>query len=196
MAQKFNPIDKVNKIELPINICSELKKKTFDSVNRALIDACELALKQLLPRKQLVLITDISFRSAGHSLMVEDNPDRKKQPQRKTCGPVSFGFKTFSFAQLKNSRDSKEVLTSFMEVLEFAHILWQATKPTIVLTGNKSVTRFFQTKTFPLALWSASNYVLQFNFKIAQIAGSVNTAAHFLLRLELKVTEKIQLKNR
>ena len=38
--------------------------------------------------------------------------------------------------------------------------------------------------------------MLQFNFKIAQIAGSVNTAADFLSRLELKVTEKIHLKIR
>ena len=36
--------------------------------------------------------------------------------------------------------------------------------------------------------------MLQFNFKIAHIAGSVNTAADFLSRLELKVTERIRLK--
>ena len=38
--------------------------------------------------------------------------------------------------------------------------------------------------------------MLQFNFKIAHIAGSINTAADFLSILELKVTEKIYLKNR
>ena len=38
--------------------------------------------------------------------------------------------------------------------------------------------------------------MLQFNFKIAHIAGSVITAADFLSRLELKVTEKIRLKIR
>ena len=38
--------------------------------------------------------------------------------------------------------------------------------------------------------------MLQFTFKIAHIAGSVNTAADFLSRLELKVTEKIRLKIR
>ena len=83
-----------------------------------------------------------------------------------------------------------------MAFLEFAHILWEATKPTIVLTGNKSVTRFFQTKAVPAALWKACDYVLQFNFKIAHIAGSVNTAADFLSRLAPKVTEKIRLKIR
>ena len=38
--------------------------------------------------------------------------------------------------------------------------------------------------------------MLQFNFKIAHIAGSFNTAADFLSRLELKVTEKIRPKIR
>ena len=83
-----------------------------------------------------------------------------------------------------------------MAFLEFAHFLWEATKPTIVLTDNKSVTRFFQTKAIPPALWNACGYVLQFNFKIAHIAGSVNTAADFLSRLGLKVKEKTRLKIR
>ena len=83
-----------------------------------------------------------------------------------------------------------------MAFLEFAHILWETPKRTIVLTDNKSVTRFFVTKAIPPSLWNACDYVLQFDFKIAHIAGSVNTAADFLSRLELKVTEKIQLKIR
>ena len=81
-----------------------------------------------------------------------------------------------------------------MAVLEFMHILWKASKSTIVLMHNKSVTRFFQTKAIPPSLWSACNYVLQFIFKIAHSVGSFNIAANFLSRLELKVTEKIRLK--
>ena len=72
-----------------------------------------------------------------------------------------------------------------MTFFEFAHVLWEATKPTIMLTDNKSVTRFFQTKAIPPVFWNACDYVLQFNFNIAHIAGSVNTAADFLSRLEL-----------
>ena len=83
-----------------------------------------------------------------------------------------------------------------MASLKFAHILWEATKPTIILTDNKSVPRFFQTKAIPPSLWNACDYVLQFNFKIAQIAGSVNTAADLFSRIELKVTEKIRFKIR
>ena len=128
--------------------------------------------------------------------MIEDNPNQKIQSKRKTYASVAFGSKSFSPAQLKMSIYSKAFLAIYMALFEFAHILWEATKPTIVLTDNKSVTRFFRTKAIPPALWNACDYVLQFNFKIAHIAGSVNTAADFLSRLELKVTEKIRLKIR
>ena len=178
MAGKLNRFYKLLKAEVPINITSELKK-TFDSVNKALSDACQLALKQPIPGKQLVLITDASFRSASYALMIEDNPDQKIQSIGKTYAPVAFGSKIFSPAQLKMSIYSKEFLAIYMAFLEFAHILWEATKPTIVLTDNKYVTRFFRTKAIPPSLWNACDYVLQFNFKIAHIAASVNTAVDF-----------------
>ena len=38
--------------------------------------------------------------------------------------------------------------------------------------------------------------MFHFSFKIAHIAGSVNNAADFLYRLDLKVTEKIRIKIR
>ena len=195
MAEKLNPFYKVLKAEVPINITSDLKE-TFDSVNKALSDACQLALKQPIPGKQLVLMTDANLRSAGFVLMIEDSPDQKIPSKKKTYAPVAFGSKVFSPAQLKMSIYSKEFLAIYMAFLEFAHIVWETSKPTIVLTENKSVTRFFQTKAIPPSLWNACDYVLQFNFKIAHIAGSVNTAADFLSRLELKVAEMIHPKIR
>ena len=140
-------------------------KETFDSVNKALSDACELAHEQPTPGKQLVLMTDARFRSAGYALMIEDNPDQKIQSKQKTCTPVAFGSKIFSPAHFKMSIHSKEFLAIYMAFLEFAHILWEATEPTIVLTDNKSVALFFQTKAIPPALWNACDYVLQFKFK-------------------------------
>ena len=177
MAEKLNPFFKLLKAEVLINITSELKE-TIDSVNKTLSDACELALKQPIPGKQLILLTDASFRSAGYALMIEDNPDQKIQSKRKTFAPVAFGSKIFSPAQFKMSIYSKEFLTIYMAFLELAHILWEASN--CVLTDKNSVTRFFQTKAIPASLWNACDYVLQFNFKIAHIAGSVNTATDFL----------------
>ena len=90
----------------------------------------------------------------------------------------------------------KEFLAIYVAFFEFAHILCEASKLTSVLTDNKSITRIFETKAIPPSSWNACDYVLQFNFKIAHIAGSVNTVAKFLSRLELNVTEKIHLKIR
>ena len=148
MAEKLHPFYKLLKTEVPINITSELTE-ILDSVNKAFSDACEFALKQPIPGKQLVLMTDASFRSAGYALMIENNPNQKIQSKRETYAPVAFGSKNFSPAQLKMSIYSKEFLAIYMAFLEFAHILWEATKPTIVLTDNKSVTHFFPNKGNP-----------------------------------------------
>ena len=148
MAEKLHSFHKLLKTEVPINITSELKE-IFDSVNKGLSDACEIALKQPILGKQLVLVTDASFRSAGYALMIEDSPDQKIHSKRKTYAPVAFGSKIFSPAQLKMSINSKEVLAIYMAFVEFANNLWEATKAKIVLTDNKSVTHFFQTKQFP-----------------------------------------------
>ena len=144
MAKKLNSFYKLLKAEVPINVTAELKE-TSDSVNKALGDACQLAWKQHIPGKQLVLMTDASFRSTGYALMIEDNPDQKIQSKRKTYAPVATGSINFSPAQLKMSIYSNQFLAIYMAIFEFAHIFWEATKPTIFLTDNKSVTQFFQT---------------------------------------------------
>ena len=64
MAEILNPFYKLLKAGVPINITSKFKE-TFDSVDKALSNACLLALKQHIPGKQLVLKTDASLRSAG-----------------------------------------------------------------------------------------------------------------------------------
>ena len=79
---------------------------------------------------------------------------------------------------------------------EFGHIFWGATKPVIIMTDSKSVTRFFQTEMIPPPLWNACDFVLQFNFTIAHIPGKMNTAADILSRLERDPNEKVILKTR
>ena len=95
MAEKFNSFYNSLKPDVPINIQSELKEK-FDSVNKALSDAYELALKQTIPGKQLLLKTDASLRSAGYALFIEDNPDQKIPSKRRTYArPRGVWFKNF-----------------------------------------------------------------------------------------------------
>ena len=83
MVEKPNPFYKLLETEVPTNITSELKE-TFDSVNKASSDACELALDQSLPGKQLVLMTDASFRKAGYSVLNGNNTYQKIPSKRKT----------------------------------------------------------------------------------------------------------------
>ena len=89
MTEKLNPFYKLWKAEVPINITSEVYE-TYDSVNNALNDACQLAIKQPSPGKQLVLMTHASFRSAGYALMIENNLDQKISSKRRTFAPVTF----------------------------------------------------------------------------------------------------------
>ena len=191
MAEKLIPFYKLLKAEVPINITSELKK-LFDSVNKALSEACELALKELIPGKQLVLMSDASFKSAGYTLMIEHRHDQKVQSEQKPYAAVAFGSKIFTPVHFKMSIHTKEFLEIYMAIFEFAHILWEATKPTIGLTSNKCVIRFFQTKAIPPALWNACHYLLQFKFKIAHLAGWVNTVVDVLSRLPEKIRLKIR----
>ena len=54
----------------------------------------------------------------------------------------------------------------------------------------------FQTKIVPPALWNACDYVIQFNFGIAQIPGTQNTAADYVSRLEVDPKGKLVMKIR
>ena len=58
------------------------------------------------------------------------------------------------------------------------------------------MTRFFQPKIVPPALWNACDYVIQFNFVIAHIPGAQNTAADHLSRLEADPNDKLVMKIR
>ena len=168
----------------------------YKAINAALAEACGLALKQLITGRQYVLMTDASFRASGYALMIEEENDKKLISKKKTFAPVAFGSKVFSPAQLKMSIYCKEFLAIYHAFLEYSHILWETTLPTLVMTDNRSVTRFFQTKAIPPTLWNACDYVLQFNFHIMHVAGTQNTAADFLSRIDLNPKEKVELKIR
>ena len=170
--------------------------KEFREINEALDRCCQLALRQPLPGKQLVLMTDASFQAAGYAVLIEDDPNQKYTSARKTYAPIAYGSKTYSPSQIKMSVYAKEFLAIYMAFKEFTHIIWGATKPVIIMTDSISVTRFFQTKMIPPLLWNACEFVLQFNFTIAHIPRKMNTAADFLSRLEMDPNEKIILKIR
>ena len=141
-------------------------------------------------------MTDASFRASGYALMIEEDNDKNINSKKKTFAPVAFGSKVLSPAQLKMSIYCKEFLAIYHAFLEYNHILWEATLTTLVMTDNRSVTRFCQTKAIPPTLWNACDYVLQFNFHIMHVAGTQNTAADFLSRIDLNPKERVELKIR
>ena len=144
--------------------------KEFREINEALDRCCQLALRQPLPGKQLVLMIDASFQAAGYAILIEDDPHQKYTSTRKTYAPITYGSKTYSPSQIKTSIYAKEFSAIYMAFKEFGHIFWGATKPVIIMTDSKSVTRFFQTKMIPPPLWNACDFVLQFNLTIAHMA--------------------------
>ena len=93
-----------------------------------------------------LLMTDANFKNAGYALMIEENAEEKITSVRKTCAPVAFGSKMFSTSQIKMSIYAKEFLAMYFAFMEYSHILWESTKPVVVLTDNKSVTRFSRQK--------------------------------------------------
>ena len=188
--QLLKTIDAKTKIPITPDIMKE-----FREINEALDRCCQLALRQPLPGKQLVLMTDASLQAAGYAVLIEDDPNQKYTSTRKTYAPIAYGSKTYSPSQIKMSIYAKEFLAIYMAFKEFGHIFWGATKSVIIMTDSRSVTRLFQTKMIPPSLWNACDFVLQFNFTIAHILGKNNTAA-FLSRLEMDPNEKISLKFR
>ena len=167
LSKKLAPFHELIKSDKPAKIDQELMSN-LEAIKRSLENACGLWLKQLMPNRQYVLMTDANFKHARYALMTEEDPEQKITSTKKTYAPVAFGSKTFSPSQLKMSIYAKEFLAIYFAFMEYSHILWGSTKPIIVLTHNKSVTRFFQTKMILPSLWNPCNFVLQFHFKMYQ----------------------------
>ena len=99
-------------------------------------------------------------------------------------------------SQIKMSIYAKGFLAIYLAFKDFGQIFWSATKPVIILTDSKSVTRFFLTKLIPPPLRTACDFVLQFNYTIAHIPGKMNTAEDFLSPLEMVPNDKINIRIR
>ena len=195
LSEKLVPFFQLLKKDEKVLVTSELIEP-FNEINRDLDRCSQLALRQPLPNRQVVLMTDASFTAAGYAILTEDDPNQKFTSVKKSYAPIAYGSKTFIPSQLKMSIYAKEFLAIYYAFKEFGQIFWGTPRPVIILTDNKSVTRFFQTKIIPPPLCNACDFVTQFNFTIAHIPGKNNTAADYLSRMEMDPTEKLVLKIR
>ena len=66
------------------------------------LDMCnQMALKQPLPIKQLLRMTDATFATAKYALLTEDDPNQKSV--KKSYASIAHGQKTLTPPQLKMS---------------------------------------------------------------------------------------------
>ena len=184
----FKLLKETSEMYIPTNLVQD-----FTNLNKLFENSCQLALRQPLKDKQLIVMSDAISTAAGYAIMIEDDPNQKLQSKRKTYAPIAFGSKTFDPTQTKFSIYAKEFLSIYFAFVEFGHLMWGCTFSVIVFTDNRSVTRSFQAKLIPPALWNACDYVLQYNFVIAHVVGSMNTAVDFLSRTEVNPVEKLEM---
>ena len=104
--QLLKTTDAKTKIPITPDIMQE-----FREINEALDRCCQLALRQPLPGKQLVLMTDASFQAAGYAVIIEDDPNKKYNSTRKTNAPFAYGSKIYSPSQIKMSIYAKEIFS-------------------------------------------------------------------------------------
>ena len=139
---------------------------------------------------------DACFRSAGYALVIEGNTDQKIQSKRKKYTLVAFGPEIIFPPATQNAHILERIFGNLHGISSVCTHSVGRNKANKCSDRLQICHTFLPNERNPPALRNASDYVLQINFKIAHITGSVNTAADFLSRLELKVTEKIRLKIR
>ena len=201
LGEKLLPFYRLLKKDADFRILPE-HHKGLEVLKHDLLQATTITLRLPKPDLQYVILCDASYHGTGFVLMVEDYISTENKGKTKTYAPVSFGSRLFNEPQLKFSIYYKEFLALYFALDHFAHFIWGATKPVIVLTDNRSLTQFFQSKSIPPSVWNFLDRVLAFNIVIAHIPGKANHAADFLSRMQtdpnaslsLRLTDKIPVR--
>ena len=165
-----------------------------DVLKTDLRNATKSTLRLAKPGLQYVFLCDASYYGTGFVLMIENYLLDQQGKEKKEYAPVSFGSRLFGPTQLKFSVYYKEFLARYFALEHFAHFLWGATKPVLVLTDNRSLTQFFQSKSFHPSLWNCLDRVLSFTSLLAHSPGKANSAADFLSRMQTDPTLTLSLK--
>ena len=83
--------------------------------------------------------------AAGYVLLTEDYADTAEGTQ-KFYAPVALDSRRFTTGQLSLTMYTKDFLAMHFAVDDFGHILRVVKEPTIDMTDNKAITRFFPAK--------------------------------------------------
>ena len=168
--------------------------KALEVIKKDLMEATNVTLQLPKPGLQNVILCDASYHGAGFVLMMEDYVNETGKKEKKTYALVSSGSHLFNATQLNFSIYYKEFLALYYALDYISHYILGSSKQVIILTDNKSLTQFFQSKVLPPSLWNCLDRILAFNIVIAHIPGRANYAADFLSRMENDKTATLSLK--
>ena len=98
--------------------------KEFKEINEASDRCFQLAPRQPLPDKQMVLMSDASLQAAGYRVVIENDPNQEYISTRITYAPVAYGSKTYRPSQTKMSIYVKKFLSIYLAFKEFGHIFF------------------------------------------------------------------------
>ena len=96
LTERLNPsfqLLKTTENKRKIIITPELLNEIRE-IDDVLDKCCQLALRQPLPDKQLLSMTDEYFQATGYAVLTEDDPNQKFTSTRKTYAPAAYGSKT------------------------------------------------------------------------------------------------------
>ena len=167
--------------------------ESLNNFKADLVRATDLTLRLAKRGLQYVILCDASFHGTRFVLMIEDYLIDEKGKTKKTYAPVSFGSRLFTTTQLKFSVYYKKLLALYFALDHFAHFIWGATNPVLVLNDNRSLTQFFQSKSIHPSLLNCLDRVLSFNILLAHIPWKVNSAADFLSRMPTDPNSTLQI---
>ena len=143
--------------------------ESLETIKQDLLQATKTTLRLAKAGQQYVILCDASYYSSGFVLMIEDYLEQKDGTKKQAYAPVSFGSQLFNTSQLKMSTYCKEFLALYFALANFSHFIWGAEKPVIVLTDNKSLTCFFQSKSLHPSLWNFMDRVVAYNIVLAHM---------------------------
>ena len=149
-----------------------------------------MSIRLPLPDKQPVIKSDASEHAAGYVLLKEDYTESDAGAM-KSYAPVAFGSQRLTEGPMSLTLYAKGCLAVHNAFDEFAHILYGKKKPTIVMTDNKALTRFSQSKTVPPKQWNYCYQALQYDFVLAHVPCTENPAAEYLSPLDIRPEERI-----
>ena len=163
--------------------------KGFEAIKKDLLEATKTTQRLAKPGQQYVILCGASCYSSGFVLMIEDYLVEEDGKKKQAYEPVFFGSQLFNTSQLKLSTYCKQFLTLYFALEHFSHFIWGAEKPVIVLTDNKSLTNFFQSKSLHPSLWNLMDRIIGYNVVLAHIPGKANAAADSSSRMQTDPNE-------